>query len=367
MKASQMTGSRGTLLTTDGRLRVTSPAPREAWAEALASDPHGLPTQSAAWLESRCALGGYEDASRLYQTAAGRLLILPMVRRRTLGGGRLAVQSSYGEGWGIGGLLAPGGVTREDVAAVVANLAARPGLRTLIRPNPLLASEWEVARIPGARVVPRLAHVLDLGGGFDKVWAKRFSSSARANVRKAERAGIILERGSSPDQIAAFYELFDQSLQRWAAGQHEPLWLARLRGHRRDPLAKFQVLARSLGDAFCIWLACLDNRPVAAAVVLRTAANAHYTRGVMDAELAGPTRANYLLHHHAIREACETGCRYYHFGETGRSSSLAFFKTRFGADAHPYSEYRLERLPLTPVDRGLRGIAKRLVGFSDPA
>jgi hypothetical protein len=87
----------------------------------------------------------------------------------------------------------------------------------------------------------------------------------------------------------------------------------------------------------------------------------------MDAELAGPTRANYLLHQYAIREACETGCRYYHFGETGRSSSLAFFKTRFGADAHAYSEYRLERLPLTPVDRRLRGIAKRLVGFSDPA
>ena len=362
-----MTRFRRTLLPADGRSRITTPAPREAWAEALASDPHALPTQSAAWLESICSLGGYEDASRLYETAAGRVLILPMVRRRNPGGNRLAVQSSYGEGWGVGGLLAPGGVKREDVAYVVGDLAARPGLRTLIRPNPLLASEWEVARIPGARVLPRLAHVLDLGGGFGDVWATRFSSGARTNIRKAERAGIILERGSSPEQIAAFYELFDRSLQRWAAGQHEPLWLARWRGHRRDPLAKFELLARSLGDAFCIWLARLDNRLVAAAVVLRAAANAHYTRGVMDAELAGPTRANYLLHHHAIREACETGCRYYHFGETGRSSSLAFFKTRFGADAYPYSEYRLERIPLTPVDRRLREIVKRLVGFSEPA
>lgn len=346
--------------------RVTSPVPRDLWKEVFESDPNALVTQSATWLESRCSLGAHADASRLYETGGGRRLVLPLVRRTGFGDGALAVRSSYTEGWGMGGLLGDGGITREDVAIVVGDLVKRPSIRTLIRPNPLLAQAWEVARVPGVRCMPRLAHVLALDGGFDHVWSRRFTAGARANARKAERAGVTIERGSSSTHVDAYYELFDRSLERWAARQHEPAWLARWRGHRRDSAAKLQSLARSLGDDFGVWVARLDDRTVAAAIVLRSA-NAHYTRGVMDPEPAGRTRANYLLHRQAIREACEAGCRHYHFGETGPSASLAFFKTRFGAEAHPYAEYRFETVPLTPLDRGLRTVAKRLVGFSEPA
>jgi hypothetical protein len=62
----------------------------------------------------------------------------------------------------------------------------------------------------------------------------------------------------------------------------------------------------------------------------------------MDREIAGPTRANFLLHSLAIEEACRAGRRYYHMGETDPSSSLARFKAHFGAEAHPYVEYRIE-------------------------
>jgi hypothetical protein len=352
--------------TADGQgLRVTSPAPRDAWQELLTHDPFSLVTQSPGWLDSRCALGGYDDASRLYEREDGRRLVLPMVRRRGFGDGRLAVQSSFGESWGMGGLLASGGVVRDDVAVVARDLVARPALRTLVRPNPLLADAWGAADGPSARALPRLAHVLDLAGGFDHVWSKRFAQGARANVRKAEKAGVVVERGSSEEHVAAFYGLFDRQLDRWGAGQHEPLWLARYRGHRRDPVRKFHLLAQALGDAFGIWVASLDGRPIATTLVLR-GINAHYTRGAMDAEVAGPTRANYLLHARAIRDACEMGCRHYHFGETGSSTSLAFFKSRFGAEGIPYAEYRLERLPLTTVDQRLRAAVKRVIGFTDP-
>jgi hypothetical protein len=348
----------------DHRLRVVSPAPRDVWQEQYESDPEALVTQSPAWLDGMCALGGWEDATRLYERPKGRLLVLPMVRRVGLGSGRLALRSSYGEGWGMGGLLASRGITREDVDAVAQDLLLRAGLRTLIRPNPLLAGEWAAAEVPGAQVVRRLAHVLDLEGGFDVVWSRRFAGGARRDVRRAERAGVVVERGSSAAHVDAFYELFDRSLERWANQQHEPVWLARWRGHRRDPVRKFHSLARSLGQAFGVWVARLDDRPVAAAIVL-LGGNAHYTRGAMDVARAGPARANYLIHFHAIREACEAGCRSYHFGETGGSSTLAFFKSRFGAEPYPYAEYRFERLPLTPIDRRLRAAVKRAIGIVD--
>ncbi len=343
------------------RLWVTSPAPRDLWAELLTEDPRSLVTQSPGWLDARCRLGGYEDASKLYRRQNGRLLVLPMVRRRG-SKGALALQSSFGEGWGMGGLIATGGVSRADVDVVASDLSETPALRTVIRPNPLLAAEWKAAARPSVRAVARLSHVLDLEGGFERVWNDRFTQLARRNVRKAEKAGIIVERGSSKEHVAAFEGLWNRSLERWAERQHEPLWLSRIRMRHLDPPQKFRLLASTLGDALGVWLALLDGRPVAAAIVLR-GANAHYTRGAMEAEVAGPTRANYLLHAAAIRDACDDGCGHYHMGETGKSRSLAFFKTRFGADAYPHAEYRFERLPFTPLELRLRAAVKRAIGF----
>ena len=347
------------------RWQATSPAPRSIWDDVLASDPFALVTQSPDWLAAQCALGGYDDASVLYEREDGRRLVLPMARRRRAGAGRTALRSSFGDGWGMGGLLGAGGVTPDDVAAVCTQLVTGRGLRTLIRPNPLLADPWRASGAAAAERIPRVGHVLDLDRGYEHIWKNRFTGGARTNIRKAEKTGVIVEHGASPRHIETFYELFERSLLRWASRQHEPAWLTRARAHHRDPIRKFHVLAETLGDAFTIWLASVDGRPAAAAIVL-IGANAHYTRGAMDADIAGPARANYLLHAEAIRHACEAGCRHYHFGESGTSSSLAQFKTRFGAEAYDYDEVRFERLPLTAADRRLRHAVKRAIRFRDP-
>jgi hypothetical protein len=353
-------------LTVDGeRVHVTAPAPRDVWRELLAADPFALISQSPEWLDARCTLGGHIDASRLYETVSGRRIVLPLVRRAGLSG-RLSLQSSFGDGWGIGGPLVAGGVRRADVVLVAADLLEERPLRTVLRPNPLLAREWDGVFGAAAVAVPRRAHVLDLSGGFDQVWATRFRPGARANVRKAERAGVTVERGRGPEHVAAFNRLFELSIERWSARHHEPVLLARLRTRRRDPPEKFRVLAEAVGDGFGIWVATLDGRAIAATIVLR-GLNAHYTRGAMDEAEAGRTRANYLLQAAAIEDACAAGCRHYHFGESGGSTSLAHFKSRFGAEAVPYEEYRVERLPLTAADRRLRGAAKRVIGFRDAA
>jgi GNAT acetyltransferase-like protein len=343
---------------------MTSPAPLDIWRDVLASDPFALVSQSPEWLAAQCALGRYTDASVLYEREDGRRLVLPMARRRGAGAGRVAFRSSFGDGWGMGGPLAPGGVTAEDVEAICAHLGTERGLRTLVRPNPLLAEPWRASGVAVRERIPRVAHVLDLDGGFEVVWNDRFTGGARTNVRKAEKTGVVVEHGASPRHVEAFYGLFEQSLERWASRQHEPAWLTRARGHRRDPIQKFHVLAEMLGDAFTVWIASVDGRPAAAAIVL-IGANAHYTRGAMDADVAGPSRANYVLHAEAIRHACEAGCRHYHFGESGTSSSLAQFKTRFGARAYDYDEVRFERLPLTAADRRLRHAVKRAIRFRD--
>jgi hypothetical protein len=343
--------------------QVTSPAPRRIWEELLATDPQALITQTPAWLDALCAAGGYADASRLYELPGGRQLVLPLARRRGLPSA-LALTTSLPHGWGMGGLVAAGGAQPADVAAVWADLARREGLRFSARPNPLAAAAWAAATPAGAVAVPRLAHVLDLEGGFERVWTKRFSSSTRNQMRKAERAGLEVECDTTGRLVPVFYDLFRQSLDRWAGQQHEPLALARWRGRWRDPLRKFELLAERLGEACRIWVAWHQGRPAATIMVLQ-GTNAHYTRGAMDKEVAGPTRANDLLHRLAIEDACRAGCRHYHMGESGSSGPLAHFKERLGATPHQYAEYRLERFPITSGDARLRRLVKRLIGFRD--
>ncbi len=341
---------------------VISPAPRDAWSEILPLDSRSLVSQSPAWLDCLCKTLGYEDASRYYEFGGGQRVILPLARRSYLG--ILRIAASFQNGWGMGGLVSSRPLATEEMQVVVEDLSRSEVLHTVIRPDPLKAQDWMNLRMRQALAIPRLAHVLDLKGGFNDVWQKKFKGVTRTAIRKAEKSGVFIERDTTGRLFPVYYELFRQSLERWGENQHEPLPLTRWRGTRRDPISKFNNWVKFLGEACRIWVAYVNQQPAAAIIVLQEN-NASYTRGVMNKSLAGPVRANDLLHFLAIREACEAGCHYYHMGESGKSASLAAFKSNFGAEPIPYSEYHFQRLPLIQIDRWARSMIKRTIRFQD--
>lgn len=342
---------------------VTSPAPRALWQRLVDADRQALVSQTPAWIDAICANGHYCDASRLYEMADGRQIILPLVRET----GRpalLATEASFPPAWGMGGIISSSPVNQADMATIFADLQQRAVLRTIIRPNPLTNELWAAAAPANVTKLPRVAHVVDLSQGFDHLWTKCFDSNTRNKVRKAERSGLVIECDTTGRLAPVFYGLLEQSFERWGEQQHEPRWLARWRGHQRDPLAKFEQMTKTLGATCRIWVAWANGEPAASIVVLQDA-NAHYTRGAMNKALAAPTNANYLLQRLALEDACQAGCQAYHMGESGNSAALAHFKSRFGAVPVPYAEYRLEKLPITAWDKGTRGIVKQLIGFRE--
>jgi hypothetical protein len=327
--------------------RCVSPAPRAAWRALLEGTDEALAFQTPRWIDVLCATRGYRDASRLYETRDGRCLLVPMVRRVGVAW-PLRLQASLPYGWGFGGILTSEALTASDVSGVLADLQRAPAGRVSLRPNPLSARVWSEGAPANVRRVARSAHVLDLGDGFARV-ATRFHSSARRAIRKAERSALTITCETSGAHVPVFHSLYRKSVDRWAENKAEPRWLARRRAALREPESKLRRVADHLGDACQIWVAWLDGRPAASVVVLRHGGSASYWRGAMDTEVAGRTQPNYLLHARAIEAACDAGCRYYHMGETGQSKSLAQFKSRFGASSRDYSEYRIERLPLTAI------------------
>jgi hypothetical protein len=311
-----------------------------------------------------CASGRWEDRTRVYRTADDRTLVLPLARLRGLPS-PAAVESSMPFGWSAGGLLCDGGrVCPDDVAAVVADLTACGTLRTAVRTAPEADRLWSAA-LPSRAV--RIAYTeqrLDLTGGFGEVWKRRFSRNVRAWCRKAEQR-VSVEWDDRGRLIPVFDELYRKSVARWAHQQHEPLRLARLRARLRDPPAKFEAVAAQLGSACRVGVAWRGGEPAASIIVLEHGAHSRYWRGAMDRDVAAASGANQLLHRMAIEHACDTGRRFYDMGESQPGSSLERFKRDFGADDVGTGLYRLERLPLTRIDRRARSLAKSLLSFRD--
>jgi CelD/BcsL family acetyltransferase involved in cellulose biosynthesis len=343
------------------RLEAVGPAARGAWDDALATDAAAVVSQTPAWLDCVCAVGRQVDATRAYRAPDGRRLVLPLAARPAL-----AVESSMPFGWGVGGLVCAGGrLSADDVAAIAADLAGRRRLRVAVRPTPAADPLWRAAAPAGIARTSHMSQTLELAGGFDHVWTRRFSSNVRRACRRAERLGLAVECDEGGRLVDAFDALYRRSVARWAAAQHEPERLAQWRARRRDPRRKFALVAQRLGPACRLWLARRDGEPLAAIIVLRHGEHSTYWRGAMDRDLALGTGANELLHRLAIERACAEGARWYHMGEAAPGSSLARFKRGFGAIEEPHAGYRFERLPLTAADALLRGQAKRMLGFRD--
>ncbi|WP_100499824.1 GNAT family N-acetyltransferase [Geodermatophilus chilensis] len=340
-----------------GDVSVTSPAPRAAWRAVLAADPAALPTQSPEWTDWLCRTRGYTDASRLYEFPGGRRLVLPLVARTAAG--VPVTEESLPAGYGYGGALVDGGVlSPQEAGAVLADLARRPVLRASLTADPRTAAAWVAAAPPGTTLVPALAHVIDLDGGFDAVWS-RFRAGVRRSVRQAEKRGLVIRTGEDPAAAGIFAELNRRSVDRWAQMRGQPLWLARLVERRRDRAGQLVGALAELGPMAQVWAAELDGEPVAANAVLRCGTQTHGWMNAMDRELARRTRAGTLLQSLAIEDACRLGARWFQLGESDPGSGVAEFKEGFGGVPVEFSGLRIERLPVTAAERRLRaGLAR---------
>jgi Acetyltransferase (GNAT) domain len=268
---------------------------------------------------------------------------------------------SYPPGWGMGGLVGSG-ADPYVIEAVLRDLQATGSQVISIRPDPRRFSEW-CRPADSMTLIKRRAHVIDLSGGADAVM-RRMHSSARQGVRVAGRSGVRIEIDRSGELLDQYYGLYLISVDRWAARQHEPRALARWRDLRRDPLSKLRAISESLGKACVITMAYVADEPAYGSITL-LGQTAHYTRGAMDIERVGTTRAGDLAQWTMLQLACEQGCTAFHMGESGESSSLARYKEKFGAEPIEYAEIKIERWPYTRIDRGVRSVAKKALRFRD--
>lgn len=337
--------------------RVVTPAPRQAWIDVLASDPDATVQQSPAWCDAVVRASGAADISRLYLLPDGRQLVLPLVRRRLIPG--LHVDGSYLAKFGPGGLLASDGLQESDARLVLDDLHRSVAVSTRIRVNFDVADRWRAALAPDVLMTSKRSEVLDLTGGFQQVFERRFQSSVRRAVRKAECSGITVERDSGPRLASEYYQLYMRWSEDRATVSGLPRRLVLARARRRQPAGYIEAVSELLGENCEIWVAFYGGEPIASIITLRHGAQAVYWQGSSVRRLAGPLRANVLLQRLAIEAACNAGCRYYDLGESGGVAGLEHFKQTLGAVPRFGMDLRIERLPLSSLQGWRHGLEQR--------
>jgi hypothetical protein len=332
------------------QLSVTMPAPRREWLSLLDRDANATIYQTPEWLDAICRSEAYEDTSRHYETAAGRQCVLPVVRRRLYGG--LAIEESMPSAWGMGGLVAAEPVDVDDLRLIWSDLRSNSHARLRVRDSnlgrglPVNGDQREPLS-----VIWETKHVLDLRQGFDSVYTKSFNRTTRKNLRRAESAGVEVECDSSGRLVPIYYELYRSWVMRRAAERNLPTSLMLHRARSRESLRKFHVLAELLNGSSKIWVAWWKGEPIAAMIGLSYKSRAFAFRSYSNMDLANSVRANDLLHHCMIEDACRAGCLSYNMGGSGGVPGLMAYKAKFGAVAVDFPVYTIETFPFKQISQ----------------
>jgi CelD/BcsL family acetyltransferase involved in cellulose biosynthesis len=153
------------------------------------------------------------------------------------------------------------------------------------------------------------------------VVAKAMRPNVGRNIRKAERAGVVVRPGSAEDDLAGtFYRLH--------------VYTRRRQGVPVQPRRFFMLFWRRLMDRglATVLLGHVGGVPVAGAVFMTWNGTTIYKFGASDPAYA-EYRVNNLIMWRAIQEACASGSHTFDFGRTDDDNEgLRAFKRSWGAE-----------------------------------
>jgi len=174
-------------------------------------------------------------------------------------------------------------------------------------------------------------HVLDLKGGEESVFA-RFEGSVRRAIRKAQKSGVIVEKGNDVEAMRTYYRLHCGTRKRH--GLPPQPWTFFLN------IARY-LLSKGLG---VLVLARIDQIAVAGAIFF-CGRQGIYKFGASD-ESRQEARGNNLVMWEGIRWLAQNGSEELDFGRTSiDNEGLRRFKTGWGTceSTLEYVKYNLQQ------------------------
>jgi CelD/BcsL family acetyltransferase involved in cellulose biosynthesis len=310
------------------------------WDRIAAASPGATPFHARAWTEALARSDGRFVARALGIAVEGpEPLLIPLaLRRGSLRRGLFARAVSTHPGTYGGPIHAKRLLTPADWGALRAGLDELGLGRLEVFGNVLDPLPAEHAQ--GLETEERVTHVLALTRLAEDPLAG-YEPSCRRAVRKAERAGVRVERLTHAEEVDEYVEAYHESLVRWK----KPVE----RGYRRE---LFHDLLAAPGSE--LWAArAPDGRLAAGGVFLFAPRHVVYWHGAAREELRDARPANALMHR-LIQEARARGAALFDFNPSSGLAGVQAFKESFGATPRTFLTWRLQHT----LRRALRGRAR---------
>jgi lipid II:glycine glycyltransferase (peptidoglycan interpeptide bridge formation enzyme) len=162
-------------------------------------------------------------------------------------------------------------------------------------------------------------HVLDINPGFDRIKRSFHRDCIVRSVRKAEKAGLVVEEGRSEKDLKAFYQVHAVTRRRL--------------GLPVQPYAFFSNMRTIMsGNGYFTLLLCKHEKKIIAGIILfKYKDTVSFEHGASFPKYL-PMRPNHLLMWRSLELACAAGYRYFDFGKTDKENiGLLDYKSRWGA------------------------------------
>lgn len=194
------------------------------------------------------------------------------------------------------------------------------------------------------------AHQLDLSPSLEKLFAQFHKSCVQRKVRRAEREGLLYEKGSTGLLVAKFYHLLRLTRKR--------------HGLPAQPEAWFRNLLVCLGNKVTIHIASTQGKPIAGLLTLAFKKTLVYKYGGSDARYHNLGSMPFLFWQ-AIQHAKQMEMEEFDLGRSdAEATGLIDFKGHLGATGFPLTYYRFPASRAAHAANGWkREMARRVSGL----
>ncbi len=162
-------------------------------------------------------------------------------------------------------------------------------------------------------------------------FTQTLSSSIRANIRRAQKSGVIVKLAENRDDVCSFFDLYLSSMRRNKAVAKYPL----------QYFLQMYDIMRDKG-ILRMYIASIKDKAIAGIITVRSNRVSHYLHGGSDAAYSS-LRANDLLFFHAITDCIVDDVQFFSFGGTSpHDSELLRFKMKWGSEIRNVYTYDLD-------------------------
>ena len=305
------------------------PTADERWDRFVERHPQASIFHTRPWLEALQRTYGYRPRAVTGTRPGSELRSgIPFCEVNGFFGGRRLVSLPFSDH------CQPLCETEEQLRGLVAYLQARRG-----------AEKWSylelrpvepIARIGGLEVSEHFAfHRLNLRRGLTEILSGVHKDCVQRKVRRAEKAGLVVENGTTDGLVHKFYQLLVTTRRR--------------HGLPAQPIQWFRNLASGFGSKLTISIASSSGQPVAGIITIRHGQTLVYKYGGSDHRFF-PLGGMQLLLWRAVEQGLQHGLSEFDLGRSDLDDAgLVAFKNRWGAEQSILSYRRDGVKPSKPL------------------